>query len=564
MLAVVIVSVGLLGDLEVRAEAGRVGGGDFGSRKARQVFALLALADGRTVSKDEILDTVWRRRMPQNPSSTVEVAMSLARAALKPIDAHAVVITEPGGYRLDTSVTVVDVVTFDELVARASRMREADRVPALREALALVRGTLLQDEVNTDWVHPYRDRYRQRVQGARLSLARAALALGDAEAAVRAAESAWMGSELVLEEAYAVGVRGLVASGRMSEARALHAAALRRVEVEEAREPGEELRDLVGLLRVRPTVDAVSVKVPLDRSLASIGTPPPFVGRADELSRLEAAVRDGLSGEALAVEVVGPTGMGKSRLLDEVAARVRSPRVLRLQCLPGDAGHPLLAASRFVRAVALASGEQAPSLGESVASLFGRFAELLDRGGPVALLVDDLHLADAGSSAVLQSLVAPGGAVGLCLVATSPVGCLSAPPAPLVLGPLAPFTEPELAPLGPAAAAAFEVSGGNPTLLALAAADAPAGALRAESIAAVERLVSGLPPGARAALASVAGRSRSFLPDDLSENGAATNATDDLVREAVSLGVLRRTRQGRLTWASSLVAALLSSADHGW
>jgi predicted ATPase len=47
----------------------------------------------------------------------------------------------------------------------------------------------------------------------------------------------------------------------------------------------------------------------------------PFVGRTDELRTLEAALASAADGAPSAVEVVGPAGIGKSRLLAELRAR---------------------------------------------------------------------------------------------------------------------------------------------------------------------------------------------------------------------------------------------------
>ncbi len=47
-----------------------------------------------------------------------------------------------------------------------------------------------------------------------------------------------------------------------------------------------------------------------------------FVGRAEELERLEAAGRAAVAGDVVAVLVVGEPGAGKSRLLAEAAKRI--------------------------------------------------------------------------------------------------------------------------------------------------------------------------------------------------------------------------------------------------
>src|SRR5918911_738796 len=71
----------------------------------------------------------------------------------------------------------------------------------------------------------------------------------------------------------------------------------------------------------------------------------PLVGRAGELARLLAAVDRAVAGRASAVLVAGDAGVGKTRLLDELAARAtaRGARVLVGHCVDlGEVGLPYL------------------------------------------------------------------------------------------------------------------------------------------------------------------------------------------------------------------------------
>src|SRR3954451_17124031 len=71
----------------------------------------------------------------------------------------------------------------------------------------------------------------------------------------------------------------------------------------------------------------------------------PLVGRAGELATLLAAVDRALAGRGSAVLLAGDAGVGKTRLLDELAARAadRGGRVLVGHCVDlGDVGLPYL------------------------------------------------------------------------------------------------------------------------------------------------------------------------------------------------------------------------------
>jgi predicted ATPase len=66
--------------------------------------------------------------------------------------------------------------------------------------------------------------------------------------------------------------------------------------------------------------------------MARRGTSPQFVGRAEELRELEAALDRARAGTASAVFVGGESGVGKTRLVDELTAGAGT-RVLAGECV---------------------------------------------------------------------------------------------------------------------------------------------------------------------------------------------------------------------------------------
>lgn len=145
------------------------------------------------------------------------------------------------------------------------------------------------------------------------------------------------------------------------------------------------------------------------------GPPSPLIGREEPLASLRAvlATREGRHGAAL---LIGETGMGKTRLLDEAAAAV--PGVLRVRARLGDRLVPFSTLGRFVRALC----QHVPSACDAAAAR--EWALLLQRQGPAsagappgppraatalrvlrraagavsAWMLDDLHLADEAST----------------------------------------------------------------------------------------------------------------------------------------------------------------------
>jgi predicted ATPase len=158
----------------------------------------------------------------------------------------------------------------------------------------------------------------------------------------------------------------------------------------------------------------------------------PFVGRETQLGALVSAVDAAGFGEIVLALVAGEPGIGKTRLVNEVAARVSArvgARVLWGTCWEGE-GAPAywpwlqllraLLADRKVDRPEAAGGpgdgrvhrllEQVPSPdvdADARFRLFDTVAGVLaetTRTGPLVLVIDDLHWADEASIRLLQFL----------------------------------------------------------------------------------------------------------------------------------------------------------------
>ena len=178
-----------------------------------------------------------------------------------------------------------------------------------------------------------------------------------------------------------------------------------------------------------------------------------FVGRAEQLDRLEQALRSAEQGAPTTVLIGGEAGIGKTRLIGEftVRARDRGALVLEGACLElGEQGLPYAAVSEALRGLdgALASGELRRLAGEDVADLarvvpglrgeqpetpsgeggsaavsqlrlfeavlrlVGRLAE----DAPVVVVLEDVHWADASTRDLLVFLAHNLREVGVVLL----------------------------------------------------------------------------------------------------------------------------------------------------
>ena len=134
-----------------------------------------------------------------------------------------------------------------------------------------------------------------------------------------------------------------------------------------------------------------------------------FVGRADELRRIEHVCRAARQGTGSVVVVSGEPGIGKTRFCAEAAARARRAglTMVAARCW-GEGGAPPLWPWQQILAD-LCGGDAARLLGAEPADAavdadrFARFAAVSDAvahacaPGPTCIVVDDLHAADAGA-----------------------------------------------------------------------------------------------------------------------------------------------------------------------
>ncbi|CAN5361312.1 helix-turn-helix transcriptional regulator [soil metagenome] len=178
-----------------------------------------------------------------------------------------------------------------------------------------------------------------------------------------------------------------------------------------------------------PALDgrAASVTRATMTDVPRVGFDAPFVGRVDEFARFVDGLGRSRRGEPSALLLAGDAGVGKTRLLSEVARRAEAEGTLVLvgHCLDlGDVGLPYLPFTEVLHRLAEHTDltEQHPALGPllGVAAgadpvgqshqlrMFDALAGLLaavSSTDPVLLVVEDLHWADQSTRDLLRFLV---------------------------------------------------------------------------------------------------------------------------------------------------------------
>jgi hypothetical protein len=320
----------------------------------------------------------------------------------------------------------------------------------------------------------------------------------------------------------------------------------------------------------------------------------PIVGRRAELEVLDSALADARAGQGGIVLLIGEPGIGKSRLVEEVAQRARGAQVVWGRAWEAGGAPAYWPWTQVLRAIG------GPSASPHVARVRGDSAEapvsnaadrflLLDAvtrhlvaaaTKPIVILLEDLHAADEPSLHLLALLAGQLRAVPLLVVGTyRDVEARSTPAAGAVLDRIARdarvirparLGEEDVRELAGSVAgnldaetlaAVYRRSEGNPLfaieLLRVLPSRGLAG-VPASVRTAIRQHVAGLPPALRPVLEATAVIGREVQAAVVAEicGQPAAQVEDELAR-GVELGVLVERGGGRIAFAHGLIAETL-------
>jgi DNA-binding SARP family transcriptional activator len=211
--------IGLFGTTHVRAGVRVLRFEQLPATKPRQLLEILAVARGAIVCKPALAERIWAGRPTARWQAALDTHVSVLRRALQPGVAgrRTVIRTTAGGYRLDPDSVLLDLDTFDELVTTAETAPPAEALRALERAVELGQRDVLEHEPYADWASECRRDYRRRLVEAAVRGARAGLACGRLEPALRLARVA-VARDPLCEEGWQAVIDVHGRSGRRADA----------------------------------------------------------------------------------------------------------------------------------------------------------------------------------------------------------------------------------------------------------------------------------------------------------------------------------------------------------
>ncbi|MFI9848121.1 BTAD domain-containing putative transcriptional regulator [Nonomuraea sp. NPDC051941] len=411
-----------------------------GGPRQRGVLALLVAARGQVVPVDRMIEDLWREEPPARALLSLQAYVSNLRRLLEPgrpprTSARLLVSASPG-YALRLPPESVDAWRFEDLLDQARTVTDPRAARSrLAEALGLWQGPAFAEVADEPWAAAETARLNElRLLATELHVA-AGLRIGDAAAVVPEAERLTR-DEPLREEGWRLHALALWSSGRQADALATLRRARGIFAEELGLDPGPDLTALEEAILTQRT-DVLRETVPPPPPTAPLPRPAPineapFVGREAELSALVTAATGVATGAATdgarIALVTGEAGLGKSTLLEHLGRRLERDGWLVAvgHCPEVDSAPPAWAWTEALRAVAAATspGEFADGLAPLLTdtepvnadATAGRFrlrqavwkwlaAVAAER--PVAVVLDDLHWADAATLELL------GGGLGM-------------------------------------------------------------------------------------------------------------------------------------------------------
>lgn len=423
-------------------------------QRARSLFALLATAPEHRRQRDDVIDALWPEASPESAGGNLRFTLYLLRRHLAPSNVPTVISHRQVLALNPACCWEIDCDRFDVL-------SRGDTMTALEEAAALYRGEPLIDFRYEDWAQPIQDSLRTTWRTLCYRLSSLAWERGAPQQAVGWLERV-LAADPLDEETLQHLLRRLIALGRRAEARRRYREFAAHMRQDLGVAPMLETASLVDELEMSDQRLAPGVKDLANASRMEFAPVVPryplstavrLLGRDAELATVMTHLIAPQRPAPIIVLVTAEAGMGKTRLLSELAQRARMQGALTLAGsayeeegrLPYGPVHDALLDFMQIQPREVLQdqlGDLLPDLGKLIPELhavhrdsqredvdretqrlrlFSAVAEAIERitaASPLLLLLDDLQWADEATLQLLHYLLRQPRSAGLVVVAT--------------------------------------------------------------------------------------------------------------------------------------------------
>jgi DNA-binding SARP family transcriptional activator len=414
---------------------------------SRVVLAALVLERPAGVPRARLADVLWPDGPPRTWASALRTHVSRVRSALAAAvpDAGETVVSGEAGWQLALPPEVELAVDVERAEASLAAAREAlgsgDTAGALASASAAVdalRAPFLPGHPG-DWADAVRAGLDETVVAAHEVVSLAALAAGDPDRALAAADAA-VARAPMRESAHRARWAALAAGGNRAEALRAYQRLRRGLADQLGVDPSPETEaaylDLLGTPGRPARSPAATTPGP--------GPAAPFVGRKRELAVLAEAWGQAAAGARHVVVITGEAGIGKTRLTTEAARRIGHEGLVLFGRCDQEAIVPYQPVVEALDGlVAATPPEELPALGDEAtaelaavlpslpgprrapggdgrARLFAAMTDLVAAAAverPLLLVLDDLQWADDDTLLLMRHLLRRAGDAPMLVVA---------------------------------------------------------------------------------------------------------------------------------------------------
>jgi predicted ATPase/DNA-binding SARP family transcriptional activator len=376
------------------------------------------------VGADHLIDQLWEDGQSANPTNALQAQIGQLRRAL----GAAAIVTSEAGYALAVDPADVDTFRFEQLVSTGRQLLDEgeaeEAATTLGQALSLRRGEPLAEFAYAGFADAERAHLEELSLLACEAKAEAELAVGG-HAELVGELAALCREHPLRERLWELRITALYRAGRQADALRAFSEIRARLVDEMGIDPGLSLRTLEArVLAQDPTLSAAQTAKPPPAALrptpsgttATAGAGnlrerlSSFVGRDAELDQLKETVR-----RSRLVTLVGPGGVGKTRLALEAAASLRDEHhdgawLVELASVTQPEGVAPAVAGALVTAASAAGGAESP--GSTLELVVNHLA-----GRSLVVVLDNCEHVIVQAAALAETLV--GAVPGLRLVVTS-------------------------------------------------------------------------------------------------------------------------------------------------